>query len=221
MSRILVLSGILAWMALTGLSAWAQAPAAPRIQSILMLPDKAGPQDQVEGLVTLTGPAPEGGVYVQLTGSTTIWIPGTVVVPAGRNNATFAVVVNRSAQDGEAVVVGLLQGQRVPSNKLSTLADPDMANQAGRAAAPPLADSDGYPASVFSSYPYSYPSAYPYPYPYYYPYPSPYGPPHPVWPPRPGPPVPPRPVYPVPATPTIQQPIIPSQWDWRPSGVRR
>lgn len=173
----IVLAGVLALVALFSPPAGAQAP---QLATVVLLPDRAGPKDEVQGLVTLTGPAPAGGAYVQLSASSAIWIPGTVVVPAGRNSSTFAVVVNRNAQDSEAVVVGSYLGQRAASNKLITLADPDLARQAQQTQPTfGLKETEGYPTNVFYPYPYYYP--------YYYPYP-------PIYNNHPAPPPPPRPV---------------------------
>ena len=196
---------------------------APMLARIVLVPDKAGPDDHIQGLVTLTGPAPAGGAYVQLSTSGSLWIPGTVVVPAGQTSATFVVVVNRSAQDSQAVVVGTLSRQSVASNQLTAQADPALAPQdQASQRAPNLS------ATPQNGYPYAWWYGAPYPAPYPgYPSPPYYYPPYNPCPGRPGgcPPVPLNPSVSRPPTgqgfdvwgPRPGQP--PSMWDWRP-GVR-
>lgn len=122
---------------------WAPAPAAAQsLQSLQITPAAGGPDTNIMAKVTLSGPAPAGGAYVQLSAPSTVWIPGTVVVPQGSTVALFAVSVNKSASNGEATIVAAWRGQQVVSNKLSTRADAAMAERAAQAkaqaaAAPP------------------------------------------------------------------------------------
>lgn len=168
------------------------APAAAQsLQGVQITPASGGPDTNISARVTLSGPAPAGGAYVQLSAPPTVWIPGTVVVPQGSTVALFAVSVNRSASPGEATIVATWRGQQVVSNKLSTRADAALAQQqreaADRAASvtPPIVD--GWD-------PYGWGYGYGYGYGHWYP--DPRGP-------RGGPVAPPGTYTPVSPTPTI------------------
>lgn len=179
--------GIVAVVAALSSPASAQA-----LQSITVAPATGGPETSIGGTVTLSGPAPAGGAYVQLSAPSSVWIPGTVVVPAGSTVAYFTVSVNRSAKDGEAVVVGSWKGQQVPSNRLVTKADAAMAQQAAAAAAA-QAQAANQPPVNWDPYGWGYGYGYPY---RYGPYWRPGGP-------GGGPVAPPGTYTPVSGTPTI------------------
>lgn len=156
-------------LTIAGLALAAALPAGAQgtsIDSIHLSPAEAGPNDHVHATVRLTGPAPDGGAYVQLSSTGSIWIPGTVVVPAGQTTATFVVSVNSSARSGQAKVTGTLSGVSATSNVMQTDADPALARQLeqDREAAQAAAS---YPTSAAS---YNAGYGYGYPYPYYYPY---------------------------------------------------
>lgn len=171
----------------------APAPAAAQsLQSLQITPAAGGPDTTVSARVTLSGPAPAGGAYVQLSAPSTVWIPGTVVVPQGSTVALFPVSVNRSATNGEATIVASWRGQQVVSNKLGTRADAAMAQQAAQARAEAQAAAAQAPPVNWDPYGWGY--GYGYGYGRWYP--NPQGP-------RGGPVAPPGTYTPVSPTPTI------------------
>lgn len=143
------------------------------LASISITPASAGPNDTVQGRVTLTGPAPADRAYVQISSTGNVWIPGTVVVPPGQTTATFVVSVNPAAQESTAQVTGSYNGQRVTSNPLTCLPDPKVQAQAAQQAA--QAAQQAAPAPIYN---YGYGNYYWYPgYPYPYPGTTPVMPP--------------------------------------------
>lgn len=169
------------------------APAAAQsLAGVQLDPSAGGPDTDIRGRVTLTGPAPAGGAYIQLECPRTIWAPGTVVVPEGSTLALFSVSVNKSARNGEATILASWRGQQVASNKLVTRADPATAEAQAQtqASAPPPSS-----ATVWGANPYGYG------YGYYGYYGSPYwrGP----WGPGGGPVAPPGTYTPVSGTPMV------------------
>ena len=67
---------------------------------------------EATGTVTLSQPAPEGGVIVSLSGSddASATVPETVVVPAGVDHATFTVETNSVAADASVTITASFDG---------------------------------------------------------------------------------------------------------------
>ncbi len=66
----------------------------------------------VTGTVTLSGPAPKGGLVVSLSSSNSpaASVPGSVTIAAGRTSATFRVAHSKVSQQTSATLTGTLSG---------------------------------------------------------------------------------------------------------------
>jgi hypothetical protein len=68
--------------------------------------------DSATGTVTLTGPAPAGGLQVSLTSDdvAAATVPVTVTVPAGSTSATFPITTNVVANPQSSLIIGTAGG---------------------------------------------------------------------------------------------------------------
>jgi hypothetical protein len=86
---------VMARVALGGGSARATlAVTAPRLTRLSISPSTVRGGQSAVGTITLSGPAPAGGVLVKLATNapTVAGVPPTVLVPAGASTVTFAIV---------------------------------------------------------------------------------------------------------------------------------
>ena len=73
-----------------------QPAAGPSLTSLSLTPSSVVGESPSSGLVTLSAPAPSGGVAVSLSSSNTgvVTVPASLTVPAGATSATFAVTTS-------------------------------------------------------------------------------------------------------------------------------
>lgn len=84
---------------------------APVVSAVSLSPGEVGGGSVSTGTVTLTGPAPTGGVVIQLTSSRTATanVPSSVNIPAGESTAAFAITTN-AVTVARAVVISATLG---------------------------------------------------------------------------------------------------------------
>ncbi|MFY7952104.1 MAG: hypothetical protein ACOVT5_06310, partial [Armatimonadaceae bacterium] len=101
---------VLARVALGGSSARATLTVnAPRLQKLTVTPSTVKGGATTFGTVTLTGPAPAGGVVVKLATNAVdiVTISPTVTVPAGASTATFAITTRPVAISRSVAITAL------------------------------------------------------------------------------------------------------------------
>ncbi len=83
------------------------------ITSLTLTPTTVAGGDTCQGTVTLSGPAPGGGVTVKLAGSSTAAIPGngtSLDIPAGQTIATFAITTSKVTSTQTVTISASLGG---------------------------------------------------------------------------------------------------------------
>jgi outer membrane protein assembly factor BamB len=84
---------------------------APSLQSLTLNPTKVKGGATSYGTVTLTGPAPVGGLIVSLSSSqTAATVPYTVTIAAGKTTASFAVKTQKVNSTTSATISGTISG---------------------------------------------------------------------------------------------------------------
>ena len=81
--------------------------APPFAQTIHFTPDTVGVGESSTATVTLSGPAPDGGLTLTLTGppASVLTIPSSVFVPAGGTTASFVATLRQAPSNGTEVLV--------------------------------------------------------------------------------------------------------------------
>ena len=87
-------------------------PAAPTPASLTLSPSTVREGETSTGTVTLTGPAPTGGVEVALTSGNTFaaTVPASTTVPAGASSATFPIVARATTSTSSSVITAAAGG---------------------------------------------------------------------------------------------------------------
>jgi Beta-propeller repeat len=82
----------------------------PQLASVTLAPSSVPGGDPSTGTVTLEAAAPEGGVSIGLSSSTTAMatVPASVTVPEGATTATFTVSTSGVSTDGSVTIVAAL-----------------------------------------------------------------------------------------------------------------
>lgn len=80
--------------------------AQPAVASLMLNPSSIGTGETSQGTVTLTTPAPSGGVLVTISnsGPTFVTAPANLTIPAGATTGTFAITTTNVAMTGDILI---------------------------------------------------------------------------------------------------------------------
>ncbi len=93
------------------------AGAAPQLQSVSLASAQASSGASVQGTVTLSSPAPSGGVIVDLSAnSTEVTVPSSVTVAAGATSATFTATMGSVTSSQTVTITATYETQSVETN---------------------------------------------------------------------------------------------------------
>jgi hypothetical protein len=91
----------------------------PTVGALKLSPPTVAPGGASTGTVTITGPAPAGGLAVALSSnSSKVTMPAKVTVPAGQTTANFSIKVAKTAPAG-TVTIAATQGGATQTAKLT------------------------------------------------------------------------------------------------------
>ncbi len=93
------------------------AGAAPQLQSVSLASAQASSGASVQGTVTLSSPAPSGGVIVDLSAnSTEVTVPSSVTIAAGATSATFTATMGSVTSSQTVTITATYETQSVETN---------------------------------------------------------------------------------------------------------
>ena len=86
-------------------------PPDPTLQALTLTPTEVEGGTPVDGLVTLSGAAPAGGLTVALTSSSpSASVPAAVTVPGGASSVSFTITTTAPASTATAIITATLNG---------------------------------------------------------------------------------------------------------------